>query len=512
MELGTLKLKLEEQAASRGQSSVTASRFDELKRQCRELLAQHGFTPGSDEWVDCDDYIGYLRIHSQHISRTWFGAILDIMAEIRERWSGLDPRKINFYPLDVVLAVILLAGPDNVTDTAGIAGCWRKNNPILQILMPGMPDPKWMISTATLHTVITLAPEKVVVGFFTKCFNEIKAMAETVAELGEGAGKRFRPTLGGDGQEMRSSYKKGEHDRKGKGANCVSLFECDSKTVISFTSRDKKNQEADAFIEMLKNMGAIDNCVLYADAINTRPKLSDYLDSVNCDWILPVKRNNGNMKLNFAIESKFVSLRDKGWIKHSCPFKENRHGREEESGFSAIPASEIDPELLEKFPSTKSIIRYEKAVRRVLSSNPDGAADGPTRRVSYLISSLPCDKEGFEQAVHSIRVRWACEARHNTLDVVMMQDSVEAWNRNYLSFTAGFNKIACNVANWARHRMPYEGWGRSRPAKPGSNPKPVSFKAAFEVMSNPEKAMRYLLEYLLEGNRLDEAKPEGSEG
>ena len=83
----------------------------------------------------------------------------------------------------------------------------------------------------------------------------------------------YRHLLGGDGQELRSSFRRGEKSRKKKGAHRVSLYDCSALNVISYSMVKAKNNEVSAFIEMIDNGSLPQDSIFYADAINTTAKM-----------------------------------------------------------------------------------------------------------------------------------------------------------------------------------------------------------------------------------------------
>lgn len=99
----------------------------------------------------------------------------------------------------------------------------------------------------------------------------------------------FRPFIGGDGQELRSSYKKGVANRKKKGALLVSLYNCDDYHILDTYMVRQKNNECHAFMAMLNRGGIPDDAIFFADAINARKDLMSFLKERNIDWIFAVR-------------------------------------------------------------------------------------------------------------------------------------------------------------------------------------------------------------------------------
>lgn len=112
----------------------------------------------------------------------------------------------------------------------------------------------------------------------------------------------YRHLLGGDGQELRSSFRRGEKSRKKKGAHRVSLYDCSALNVISYSMVKAKNNEVSAFIEMIDNSSLPQDSIFYADAINTTAKMIEFLNSRCLDYIMAVKTNLLNRPVVMAIE------------------------------------------------------------------------------------------------------------------------------------------------------------------------------------------------------------------
>lgn len=424
-----------------------------------------------------------------------FGYINDFMFALHEKWFKHDKRdqdKVVYRP-EVVLMVMLLAQMENKISCCDVANYWLWNNALLQYLVPGMPSPEHLISDETVRSIRCMAPEKDVMAFFQEYFGHIKDdfidLIQKYADKQDNASK-FRPTIGGDGQELRASFRRGETSRKKKGAHGVSFVDCDTSTVIGCTTVTRKNHEVLAFTKILQNISVADDCIFFSDALNTRDSLTLVLDEQNIDYLLPLK---DSLK-NTPIREQFIAKFENGntdMLKQE--FVSKAHGRIEQTTFSLISADDLSL-LLKAFPNIKSVLRYTKSSQRYIKDAQDNGKS--SKNVIYLISTLECNEENFEQLIHSVNVRWNYEAHHNTLDVVMLQDYRALCDQNHLAYTVGFNKIIYNVMNYARYRMIDD--DDTNPRKAKAKPKPLSFKQAFHDMEGkPAIAMQYLIEYFL---------------
>ena len=257
----------------------------------------------------------------------------------------------------------------------------------------------------------------------------------------------MKKTLGGDGQELRASYRRGVSNRMKKGAHGVTLYDCDGRAVVDYTTVTKKNHEVDAFIKLLSRLCVNDEFIFYADAINTRANLIDFLNEREIDWLLPVRNNGSGKELRSDINSAFDKADDEDKIVEETANKTG--GRVESRAYSFLPASLVHSD---KFKNPGTLIKVEKRTQF-----PRKGATEPLRRPEkseiVYISSLPFNEDNAFQLRHSLEVRWRYEAHHNTLDEVMLQDRRAMCDENHLSTVIGLNKAVYNILTYAREEL-----------------------------------------------------------
>ena len=151
-----------------------------------------------------------------------------------------------------------------------------------------MPEPTNMISAETIRFFLKMIPDDEFSSIFKGYFDESRIEAEkllqnldpedstdeALVDTIEG----FRPLIGGDGQELRASFRRGEHCRKKKGAHRVSLYNCTSRVVSDYVMVQKKNNEVKAFMMMLLRCCNPLDAIFYADAINTQEEIISFLN------------------------------------------------------------------------------------------------------------------------------------------------------------------------------------------------------------------------------------------
>lgn len=118
-----------------------------------------------------------------------------------------------------------------------------------------------MISPETIRFFLKMIPDNEFSSMYRQYFGDIKIKAKELLENIkkslddelESLDIKYRHIIGGDGQELRSSFRRGESNRKKKGAHRVSIFDCDCRNVINYTFVKYKNNESQAFMTMLKD-------------------------------------------------------------------------------------------------------------------------------------------------------------------------------------------------------------------------------------------------------------------
>lgn len=189
-----------------------------------------------------------------------------------------------------------------------------------------MPRPCYMISRETvatsLKTVLDDGYEKIFAEMFAEVKIKLKALLSTEAKNPENC--NFRPTIGGDGQELRASYRKGEISRRKKGAHGVVAYDCDNRVALAYTTVNRKNHEINGFIRILQNIELPDDAIFYADALNTRQNFIDFLKERHVDWIYWPLRNkmlpsSCTTLLRSALISVLMSSSRSSYLRNWCP-------------------------------------------------------------------------------------------------------------------------------------------------------------------------------------------------
>lgn len=199
----------------------------------------------------------FCRVHPQDYLRLAF------LNDIKSKYFQYDKRNQDYivYNPEVVLLVALWFTLCGNTNCEQHSDFWLNYNPLLQLIIPGMSEPTNMISAETIRFFLNMIPDDEFSKIFQSYFAECRIKAEDLLQnlnpedsnddAHVGTIEGFRDLIGGDGQELRASFRRGEHSRKKKGAHRVSLYNCTSRVVQDYVMVQKKNNEVQALMLML---------------------------------------------------------------------------------------------------------------------------------------------------------------------------------------------------------------------------------------------------------------------
>lgn len=360
-----------------------------------------------------------------------------------------------------------------------------------------MQSPKWMISAEEIRAFLKMIPDDEFSSMYRQYFSDARIEAyELVHNINneDDDVSDFRHLLGGDGQELRSSFRRGEKSRKKKGAHRVSLYDCSALNVISYSMVKAKNNEVSAFIEVIDNGSLPQDSIFYADAINTTSKMIEFLNSKHLDYIMAVKTNLSNRPVVMAMEKYISELTDKtqNTGSHYHEVRTDKEGSRIEGRTNDIVPVEAlynlkdndGNDILTKedlLPNVRTVIRVYKEAQRLLKDDKEDARKETS--TLYFISSLPFTEENCHQTVFSLRSRWMYEAQNNTIDTVLLQDMQHCCDENHLASVIDLNSMVYNVITFAREKMSKRGYDniKHRTKETARKAPLISYKISFKI-------------------------------
>lgn len=158
---------------------------------------------------------------------------------------------------------------------------------------------------------------------------------------------------------------------------------------------------------MLKDAHISSDDIFYADALNARGELIDFLNSRKLDWIFAVKTNLSNQTAVAGI-SNFLEKNPQGHEYFHYEFTKKESSRIETRKYDIIPVSAIDGcQLYCMHSNTRTLIRVSKVTQEHLRDDRKNSIQRkPTESVLYFISSLEYTEDNCRQIVHSLKTRW----------------------------------------------------------------------------------------------------------
>ena len=256
--------ELEHYAKQHTRFSAPADSDLDFNEQYVQALHEHGYTEDDAFFDDYMYQVETARDRAERFlkKRPLTTAIMALRNDIRRKYFQYDERNSDYviYTSDVVLLVVMLSSLCGNHDCREHAKFYFIYNPILQYIIPDMPSPKWMISAEEIRFFLKLIPDDEFSSMFRQYFSDARIEAyELVHNIRneDDNVSDYRHLLGGDGQELRSSFRRGEKSRKKNGAHRVSLYDCSALNVISYSMVKAKNNEVSAFIEMIDNLNPL---------------------------------------------------------------------------------------------------------------------------------------------------------------------------------------------------------------------------------------------------------------
>ena len=333
------------------------------------------------------------------------------------------------YPLYTIVTVIILARMAGCNNSRTQRLFWQKNKKQLQSLIYGLGDE--VPSEQTIRRVVALVKEDETVKFLSEYF--VSHRENILKPLGS-VPLAQREVIAADGQNIRAtrSSKDGNDSRKNGGYDVVSLFSSTYGVTLCQRTVDKKNNEALAIMEMIKDLN-LANSILTWDAINTRAATLKAVTEADADFLVCLKSNQGYLYEEVCDSFTFADAdRYLGEVLSSKRVSSD-HGRIEEKEITILDAEHgLSKEMQRKWPYIKSLIRVN-TTRTYKCSGVSNTDDVESR---YFVSSIITD--GLDKS----------------FAVAFDQDRLPLRNQDYIRNSTVYTKMACNVLSYIRDNVP----------------------------------------------------------
>ena len=213
-----------------------------------------------------------------------------------------------------------------------------------------------------------------------------------------------KPIIAFDGKVLRGSYR----NKSSEALQLVTAYDTEKGLVLSQKATPSKKGEIGTVRAMLDVLN-LNGAVVTLDALHCQRETLEKIQEKKPHMVVQVKHNQP--LLREAVQSQFQEVFDANKEQVIAEHKETGHGRKEERYVFQLKAK-LSPELVDKWPSIRSIIAVER--HRVIKGK--GTVD-----TSYYVSSLP---PKHKMIGHYIRQHWRIEnSQHYILDVVFKEDA-----------------------------------------------------------------------------------------
>lgn len=235
-----------------------------------------------------------------------------------------------------------------------------------------------------------------------------------------------------DGKTLRGSYDK---SRRRGAIHVISAFSAPGGVVLGQLKTAEKSNEITAIPELI-NLLDIKGKIITTDAMGCQKDIAEKIISLDGDYLLAVKGNQGRLQKAFEEKFPLKELNNPGYDSYSTT--EKNHGREETR---LHIVSDVPDELIDFTFEWKGLKKLCVAVsfRKEIASQDKE----PEMQVRYYISSANLAAEKFAR---SVRDHWSIEnCLHWCLDTAMNEDDSRIRRGNAAELFSGIRHIAVNI-------------------------------------------------------------------
>ena len=366
--------------------------------------------------------------------------VLDVIARNIIPFSDMrDPEKV-VYPAYLVLLVLMMCTGMGYTSTRQIAEFWRAYREDLSRVFKDFPERN--ISHDTVRNFY-IALGKLDINMLMGQFNAMLLLEAGVWEdISKNASSEEREAfqrsvLALDGQAIRASKITAGKDRA---KCCLSVFHTSFAIVLAHVLVGKKTNEIPHARELVCQIN-IKGAIITADAMHTQVELLLCIIEAEADYCMAAKGNQSTLMGDIA--RAFNAPSNEHLVK-SYSLDDKGHGRHEGRTIDVLPASVLEPEIVDKWPGLAT-----GSIARVTSRRLEDAKDKKTDDTRYFISSLSYELDWIAPwLLYIIRRHWCIENKlHWVLDVTYGQDHVQSKDDDFLRGVTTVNKLMYNFAS-----------------------------------------------------------------
>ena len=353
-----------------------------------------------------------------------------------------DLKKVT-YPSYIAYIVLIMCAGAGMLTAPQIAEFWNVHHKELKRVFPDCPDSN--ISHDTIRDFFILLG-KTDSNAVIKAFNAMLLLEEGVLHELEKmntpeAMEAFQKTIYAlDGQAVRATK---VHNGSKHPKYILSIYDCNKELVVAQTLVNEKTNEIPHGREVVSSID-ISGGIVTADALHAQFAFTLAVIEAMADYCLGLK---GNQKHTIeSVHSKFLATENKDIMCQEEIYVDDckGHGRIERRRIRVLPASVLEPEILEKWAGLEDGCIVELESTRVTENLE---VDDKSIEYRYYFTSLEFKKEYIaKQLLYVIRSHWKIENKlHWILDVIYDQDMTHCNNNEFLKGKSVLNKLMYNL-------------------------------------------------------------------
>ena len=271
--------------------------------------------------------------------------------------------------------------------------------------------------------------------------------------------KPFANTLGADGQYINATNVSEDSSPARCYISC-SIYDTTRRSTLEVLIKDKKNNEHNAFVEMIPLLRNVDGASFMTDALNSRPKLFETAIQHNLHPILPIKTNNGNKGLyetmQYCFDDNSLKSDSKTYKKFESPVQMAGNRIEstiiETLSIDSLKEQDIDCFDFEAYKGACTIIKKTKFTSFKCNVFSPKALDKLNKKsaepsIHFYITDISNDEHGFKQILVSLNEYWICEQAHNVADTEFEQDYLSTSKKSSCVIRVNLIRLAVDAIN-----------------------------------------------------------------
>ena len=372
---------------------------------------------------------------------------------IRANLSDFDSRNqlMVTYPYEILLCVIIFARMAGNITKNDIREYWELHNEEINKVFPFLffQIPSTSTITRALHHIEAPYLQKKMLKLFSKQYNFFRHEDESyfVSDLSK------RDVIGCDGQAIRATARTRPSDGRLTGAmDITSLVSYNTGITLGHSIHQKKNQEAKAIIDMIKDTD-ITNAILTWDALNTHEITFKAAIDKGADVYACLKENQGSLYDDcitaYTEYKKGHQLYASTASQQIADYSHVEGGKHIVKNIIVLDAKLcISKELLRKWEFIKSVSFIETETTNLVTNKT-------SKSLRVFISTIPLDLKKYPNIAKDFLEislkRWCVETLHWHLDMCFEQDRTSFRMIDSAFCSTMINKMVMNVFNFAKN-------------------------------------------------------------